>query len=201
MAQWPTSPGPSAINVRSLYPTLISTSQSLKQQARSRGGQRWKIELSYINLVRAKIAPIRAVMLAMRGQFNTCTFAMPAGSLDAAQGTWAGTPKVNGANQIGRTLNAKGFTPSQTGVAKADDFVQFSGDLKVYSVVADANSDGGGLVSLSIEPALMQSPTDNTNIIFGTSVLFTLAAETDLIEFPSRPPFFSDFSVSLVERA
>src|SRR5258708_19411170 len=124
MAQWPTSPGPSAINVRPVYPTLISNSQSLKQQARSRGGQRWKIELSYINLVRAKIAPIRAVMLAMRGQFNTCTFAMPAGSLDAAQGTWAGTPKVNGANQIGRTLNAKAFTPTHTALPNSHDLVQ-----------------------------------------------------------------------------
>jgi hypothetical protein len=188
------------MKISSLYPTLISTNQSLKQQVRTRGGQRWKIELDYLNRTRSQMAPLRAFMLSLRGQFNTCTFAMPAGSLDTSLGSWAGAPKVNGASQLGRSILCKGFTPSQTGVAKADDFVQFASDLKVYVVVADANSDGSGNATLSIEPALMQSPADNSSLVFGTSILFTLASEADLIEFPCRPPFFSDYSTSLIER-
>lgn len=192
------------MKISSVYPTLTSTSQSLKQQVRSRGGQRWKIELAYVNLLRSQLAVLRAFAQTMRGQFNTCSFAMPTGVDDTALGTWVGTPKVNGAGQIGRTLNAKGFTPSQSGVAKADDFLQFSGDAKVYSIVADANSDGSGNAALSIEPALMQSPTDNTNLVFGTSILFTLAADDDLTEYPMRPGsasgIFHDFSISLIER-
>ena len=195
------------MKLSSVYPTLVSTAQSLKQQVRSRGGQRWKLELAYVNLTRAQIAPIRAAVLAMRGQFNTCTFAMPSGILDAAQGTWPGVPKVNGAAQVGRSILTKGFTATQTGVAKADDFLQFAGDLKVYSVIADANSDGGGLATLSIEPALMQSPADSSNLVFGPSVLFTFAADGDLCEFPMRPGAnfsgalgVSDYSVSLIER-
>lgn len=205
MAQWPTSPVPNSIKISSVYPTLVSTAQSLKQQVRSRGGQRWKIELAYVNLLRTQLAVLRAADLALRGQFNVCTLAMITGIYDTAQGTWSGTPKVNGAGQVGRTLNAKGFTPSQSGVAKADDFVQFSTDPKVYSIVADANSDGSGNAALSLEPALMQPPPDNTNIIFGTSVLFTLARDSDLSEFPMRPGsaagVFNDFAISMVERA
>lgn len=207
MAQWPVSPAPNQMKLSSVYPTLVSTSQSLKQQVRSRGGQRWKLELAYVNLTRQQIAPIRAFVLALRGQFNTCTFAMPSAVFDTAQGTWPGTPQVNGASQVGRSILAKGFTATQTGVAKADDFLQFASDLKVYSVVADANSDGGGLATLSIEPALMQSPANSSNLVFGTSVLFTFAADGDLCEFPMRPganvggsSSVSDYSISLIER-
>lgn len=204
MAQWPASPVPNSIKISSIYPTIVSTAQSLKQQVRSRGGQRWKIELAYVNLLRAQLAILRAADLGLRGQFNVCTLAMISGIYDTAQGTWSGTPKVNGANQVGRTLNAKGFAIGQSGVAKADDFVQFSNDPKVYSVIADANSDGSGNAALSLEPALMQSPQDNTNIIFGTSILFTLARDNDLSEFPMRPGsaagVFNDFSISMIER-
>jgi hypothetical protein len=207
MAQWPTSPAPNQIKISSVYPTLVSTAQSLKQQVRSRGAQRWKLELAYVNLTRQQVAPIRAAALALRGQFNTCTFAMPSGVFDAAQGTWPGTPQVNGGSQVGRSVLAKGFTASQSGVAKADDFLQFAGDLKVYSMVADANSDSGGLATLSIEPALMLSPANSSNLVFGPSVLFTLASESDLCEFPMRPganlagaAAVSDYAISLIER-
>lgn len=207
MAQWPTSPAPNQIKIASIYPTLISTSQSLKQQVRSRGGQRWRLELAYVNLTRAQIAPIRAFQLSLRGQFSTCTFAMPAATLDTPQGTWPGAPKVNGASQVGRSIAVKGFTASQTGVAKADDFLQFAGDPKVYSIVADANSDGSGNATLSIEPALMISPADSAVITFGPSVLFTLASEADLAEYPMRPgaaiggaSTLNDYSCSLIER-
>lgn len=207
MAQWPTSPPPNQIKLSSVYPTLVSTSQSLKQQVRSRGGQRWKFEFAYTNLTRQQIAPIRAFVLALRGQFNICTFAMPSSIFDTAQGTWPGVPKVNGANQVGRSILAKGFTATQTGVAIADDFLQFASDPKVYGVVANANSDGSGNATLSIEPALMQSPADSSNLVFGTSVLFTLALDADLCEFPMRPganiggaSAVSDYAVSLIER-
>ena len=199
MSAWPSSPAPNTAKITPFYPTLVSTSQSLKQQVRSRGGQRWKIELGYQNLPRASSEAFEAFVMALRGQYNTCTLVVP-GASDAPQGTWPGSPVLNGANQSGRSILLRGFTAGQTGVAKAGDYVTFAGDLKVYKVVADANSDGSGLATLSIEPALMITSLADGAAVTSTNVAFTVAATADTLDFALSPPAFRAFTASFMER-
>lgn len=193
---WPTTPVANSAAVRSNSPTLISTAQSLKRQVRSRGGQRFAIGLDYTNLRRVDLAPLWAALIALRGQYNTTTIVVP-GYSDTPQGTWSGTPLVKGAGQTGRSVIIDGFTHGQAGVAKAGDFIKFA-DTKVYMITADANANGSGEATVSIEPGLIVSPADNEPVV-SSNVAFTCALTTDTSELPLKPPVLADLSLSFME--
>jgi hypothetical protein len=195
---WPTSPAPNKISVGSLQPTRVSIAQSLKRQVRSTNAQRWTIALSYRYLSRANWAPLLAQVLALKGQFGTTTFVFPASTYDTAQGSWAGgAPQVDGASQVGNTLNIKNLTPSASGIAKAGDFIKFA-DSKVYMVTADANANGAGKAALSIQPKLIVSPADSEAIVY-TSVPFTVMLGADAQSSDAEPPFYSHYDCTLIE--
>lgn len=90
-------------------------------------------------------------------------------------GALGGTPLVNGAGQTGSTLNTKGWTASITGLlAVGDCFTiagvnsvnpitkQSTGQLQCFIVTAAANSDSGGLSSVSIYPSITTSGSTQT---------------------------------------
>ncbi|HET9701764.1 MAG TPA: hypothetical protein VFP70_12655 [Burkholderiales bacterium] len=191
---FPSSPAPRAVRVRSLTPTLVSVAHSLKRQVRSRGTQRWGLALSFPPMTRAQFAPIWAFLVAQRGQYETFTYTLPG---HAAQGTWAGTPLVNGASQTGRSVLCDGFTAGAT--VKAGDFFKFGGHSKIYMVSADGTADGSGNLTLSIEPALMQSPADN-EALTSSSLPWTVALASDNAEYDVSPGLiFGNLEVELVE--
>ena len=178
---------------------MVSVSHSLVRQARSRGGaQRWAIEVSYPpNLSRTELAPLFAFALAQRGQYGIFTFTPPT-LWSTARGVATGTPLVKLASQTGRSVNTKGWTHSVTGILLAGDLIKFNGHSKVYMVTADANSDGSGEASISIEPALMASPADNEAVVVA-NVPFSVAFASDIQEFGLQAPGLHSFKVSFVE--
>lgn len=87
-------------------------------------------------------------------------------------GTAAGTAVVAGAGQSGSEIDLSGFTASQTGVLKAGDIITFagvygvnpvngeqvgygSGNLAQFNVQQDVDSDGAGLATVQIKPAIV----------------------------------------------
>lgn len=195
---FPAAPASSAAALRSISPTLISTAQSLKRQVRSRGGQRWGAKLQWAPMLRASFAPILAFCIAQRGQFGSFQIVLPT-PFDTPQGSWAGgAPQVDGAGQVGRTINLKNFTAGQSKVIKAGDLLKFI-DSKVYMATADADSDGSGKVaSLPIEPALIVSPGNGEAVVY-TSVPFTMMLNGDVIELAAEPPALFTYSLDLFE--
>jgi hypothetical protein len=81
-------------------------------------------------------------------------------------GSAGGSPLVDGANQTGTTITLKAATTGQTPWIRGGDIVKFAGLNLVYDVTADANSDGGGAVSLPISPAVFSggSPADEAAV-------------------------------------
>ena len=73
----PTSPAPNSVQVKSFEPTLVSVTNNLKRQARSRGSQRWLLSVNYPALTRANFAPLYAFSMKQKGQFDTFTFTPP----------------------------------------------------------------------------------------------------------------------------
>lgn len=196
---FPQSPGFSNMKFRSLQPTLVSVSHSLKRQARSRGGaQRWAIEADYPpDLGREELAPVFAFALKQRGQYEVFIL-IPPPLWSTARGIATGTPQVDGASQTGRTVNTKGWTVDVTGILLAGDFLKFDGHDKVYMVTEDADSDSSGNAAIVIEPALMESPANEEGIIV-TSVPFTVSFASDIQEFTLTPPKSHGYKVSFVE--
>lgn len=195
---FPASPVASAVAVRSISPTMVSVGQNMKRQVRSRGGQRWGAKLTWGPMLRSSFAPIWGFCIAQRGQLGAFQIVLPP-PYDTPQGSWAGgAPQVDGAGQVGRTLNLKGFTPSQSKVIKAGDFIKFL-DTKVYVAIADADSDGAGKVAaLPIEPALIISPGNSEAVVY-TSVPFTMMLNGDLVEQTIEPPALFTYALDLLE--
>lgn len=193
---FPTIRETAGVVLRSMQPTRISQAHSLKRQARTRGAQRWGMRISFPPLTRAAFAPYQGFLLSQRGQADTFTISLPGHTVPL--GTWAGTPLVNGAGQTGRAIIMDGFTPSQTGVAKAGDLIKFAGHSKVYMVTADANSNGSGQAILAIEPALIASPADNEAIVT-SNVPFTVALASDSLDTNISPGVFYSLEIDLVE--
>jgi hypothetical protein len=82
-------------------------------------------------------------------------------------GSQAGTILVNGAVSSGNTIVMDGATPSETGIFRKGDTVSFAGvnsvnpidksdtgDLAQFVVLADADSDGAGNVTITVNPAI-----------------------------------------------
>jgi hypothetical protein len=160
----PTSPTAADADVASNAPTLVEKSASGRRSVRQLATQHWQIKISYPPMTRAEFAPINAFINSQRGRFESFDMALPP-PLNDPQGTIAGsTPLINGASQTGRSVITDGWAIS-TLVLKAGDFVQFSGHTKVYQITADITSDGSGNATLSIEPALVESPAENEALV------------------------------------
>lgn len=188
---YPASPAPAEVSVRSISPTIVSAGHSLARQARSLGGQRWAFRLRYPPLRHSAFAPLWAFLVAQRGQFERFQFALPS-KLWPLRGAGGGTPRVSdlagspAPNQIGdRTIYTDGWPASAT-VLKAGDFVKFAGHAKVYIATEDTSSDGAGVATIALEPALIADPADDELVNVG-GVTFQVALASDSPEFSSRP--------------
>lgn len=193
---FPLTPSPSAIKIQSLAPTRVSVAHSLRRSTRTTGAQRWIVTADWEGLTRAQFAPIQALVIAQRGQWDSFSMVLPGHK--QPQGVATGTPLVNGATQSGRTLATRGWSANVTGILKAGDFIGITGQTKVYMVTSDANSDASGNATLVIEPALMATPADGAALVV-RNVPFTLALASDTIEIGVQPPVLYSFSLSLIE--
>jgi hypothetical protein len=113
--------------------------------------------------------------MSLRGTLNVFQMGDPLRS--TPQGTGAGSPEVNGANQVGYTLATKGWTASASGVLLPGDWLQIG--YRLYNNLGIVNADGSGNATLSIWPQLRESPADSTTIVLNnTQGLFRLKANS-----------------------
>jgi len=134
------------------------------QQVYMYQGEWWEAEIQLPPMRGASARAWIATLVSMRGIYGQ----MYLGDWDGRtpNGTASGTPLVKGASQTGNSLITDGWGASVTGIMKAGDYIQLGSGIsqRLHMVVADANSDGSGDCTLSIEPALRVSPADNLAI-------------------------------------
>ena len=194
---FPTSPAPNSVEIQSLEPNLVSVTQNLKRQVRSRGGQRWSLKVSFPPLTRSEFAPIYAFAIAQKGQFETFTFTPPVVSV--SQGDTSESPVVNGALAVGvNTASLDGLTASKSYIIRAGDFFKFSGHSKVYMATADLHSDGSNAGTLTFAPNLQSSVANNETITFA-SVPFVCSFTTDITSFNTDTSNLYALNFELVE--
>lgn len=162
-------------------------------QTLDRGGERWVITLQFRNLSGDNRATMQAFLAKLNGQqhrFNLKNHA------ENQRGNFGGTPLVAGASQTGTTLNIDGCSLTITNWIREGDWFSVNNELKM--AVADANSDGAGLATLTFIPRLRSSPPNNDPITTsaGTGV-FLLMDST--VSWSNRPGGFSDLSFSALE--
>ena len=140
------------------------------QQAVAHSGQRWEVDVTLPAMNRADAEQWVAFLISLRGQLGTFTLGDPVGA--SPRGSAGGTPLVNGASQIGGTLNIDGCTASQTGWLKAGDYIQLgtAGSATLHKVLADVDSNGSGQVAVDIWPYIRTAPSDNATVVVTNTV-------------------------------
>jgi hypothetical protein len=192
---FPTSPKFQSLAVSSFQSTFVSRSISGRRQARQIGGQYWIMRAKFPPMTRAQFAPIHAFVMAQRGRYESFTLTPPV--ISTGLGSPAGTPLVNGADQTGRSVVTDGWNNAIT-IFKADDYIKFANHDKVYTVTADATSSGAGAATISIEPALITSPANDSAITY-SSVPFTVALRRGVQEFATGTTGLFEFEIDFEE--
>lgn len=97
--------------------------------------------------------------------FDVVHHLLPGSGL-APNGVGGGTPLVAGGSQIGTSLVTDGWPVSTTKVVAGGDVIKIAGLTPIYRVRDDANSNGSGVATLTIAPAIPagSSPADNAAI-------------------------------------
>lgn len=163
----PSTPSFKRFALKSSKIAAMTQSQfTAQQKVYEHSGEYWILEGTLAPMKdREKFGPWRAFLTALRG--NVGTFYMGDKLGKTARGIATGTPKVNGANAAGsKTLATKGWTATQTGILKADDYIQVGSGTsqRFHRVLVDANSDGSGLATLDIFPVLREALADDVVI-------------------------------------
>ena len=162
----PTSPAMKTFELTARTVSAESSSQFTgEQQVYEHQGQWFEALVEYPLMQRDRAEPILAALIQLKGKFGTLLLGDP--DAKTPSGSWAGAPVVDGASQTGQTLAIRGFTASQTNVAKAGDYLQVGiGETqRLHKVLKDANSDGSGKATLDIFPRLRESPADGATIV------------------------------------
>jgi hypothetical protein len=148
-------------------------------------------------MTRTEFAPINAFILKQRSQMESFTFVPP--TVYNSLGVASGVISVNGAISAGVTSVAiDGMANSTSGVFKAGDYFRFTGQNKVYMVMADVSSNGSGAGTLTFEPPLRTAVSDNVVLIY-SNVDFTVGLTGDVQEFNISTENYFQYEVDLIE--
>ena len=194
---FPSSPVPRDVAISSNQNTIVTTTASGRRQSRQIDGQRFRLRLRFPVMTRTEFAPINAFIMKQRSQMESFQYVPP--TIDDALGVASGVISVNGAISAGVTSVAiDGMANSTSGVFKAGDYFRFTGQTKVYMVMADVSSNGSGQGTLTFEPPLRANVSDNAVLIY-SSVDFTVGLTGDIQEFNISTENYFQYEIDLIE--
>jgi len=194
---FPSSPTPSSVSISSNQNTIVTTTASGRRQARQIDAQKFKLRVTFPIMTRTEFAPINAFILKQRSQMESFTFVPP--TVYNSLGVASGVISVNGAISAGVTSVAiDGMANSTSGVFKAGDYFRFTGQNKVYMVMADVSSNGSGAGTLTFEPPLRTNVADNAVLIY-SNVDFTVGLTGDVQEFNISTENYFQYEIDLIE--
>ena len=162
-------------------------------QTSSRKGSLWRASLQFSNLKGDDRQEMQAFLVKLKGQQHRFTLHDHSYTRRGAGG---GTLLIKGASQSGTTLACDGATASVNNYLRAGDYISFNNEL--HMVVADANSDASGNVTLSIAPPIRKTPSDNAVVDYSAPVsgVFMLAGPAS---WDTQVDITSSFNIEAVE--
>ena len=162
-------------------------------QTSSRKGSLWKASLQFSNLKGDDRQEMQAFLVKLNGQQHRFTLHDHSYTRRGAGG---GTLSISGGSQSGTSLVCDGATASVNNYLRSGDYISFNNEL--HMVVADANSDGSGNVTLSIAPPIRKTPANDTVVDYLTPVsgVFMLAGPAS---WDTQPGIISSFTIEAVE--
>jgi hypothetical protein len=195
-------PGPASVEfgVRSVVATTESPF-TLGQEVQEFPGQAWMARVVVGPVTgNAGIAPWRAFFAGLNGKAGTFLLGDPIGI--APRGVATGTPQVDGTQSAGaKTLATKGWTNSTANILRAGDFIQIGSGAttRLHMVTVDASSNGSGLATLDIWPALRREGIANNATISLSNCRGTFRLAQNVNLWRLEAPFKGSFSFEAME--
>jgi hypothetical protein len=179
--QMPATPGWSKINFTANNVVGVSRSPfTLQQQVYTWPGEGWSVSIAMPPMNQPTAEAWMTFLTALRGTSGTFWIGDVAHA--TPRGIATGTPVVSGAQSaMSNTLATRGWTASTTGIFLAGDFVQVGtgAQQRMYKVLTNANSDGGGNATFDIFPILREGVSDDQPItLLNTAGTFRLEKDT-----------------------
>lgn len=171
------------VNVRFGGAAAVAVARSpftFSEQAQVWPGQIWYAEIDLPRMKRPAAEAWCCFKMALNGREGTFLMAPPLAGLP--RGTPAGTPVVDGASQMGRTLATKGWTPNVANVLLAGDYLQLGtgSGTHLHKVLADVSADSSGEATLDLWPALRASPANEAAIVVSAPKGLWRMADNDM---------------------
>jgi len=162
-------------------------------------GARWRCTMYYENLLAEDAAKLRSFLVQLRGQSGR--FLCPCWAGLSPRGVGGGSPLVSGAAQTGTSLTVNGAGANKTAWLKDGDFISFGTIPELHMVKADANTNGSGVATLSIEPPIRVSPNNGAQITIVRPVAHMMLTESDIAwtSVPGSNGPLADVVISAVE--
>lgn len=139
-------------------------SHNLIQWVRTNGSHRWVVNLKYIPMKPLQHASLMGAILALRGNVNPVFFLLPAYSRQGVITTQL--VQVDGADQLGTSINVKGLPISTNSCFAPMDLVRFSNSQKVYAITEAVNSNAAGKGTLKLSSTLVVPSTNNEIVCY-----------------------------------
>ena len=177
-------------NTQTFVSPLSRTSQTLELP-----GSHWTTTLRFNRLTEDDQRTMMAFLVRLRGEAGR--FYLYDHSLPTPRGIATGTPLVDGASQIGNTLNTKDWTVGQTGIMKAGDWFTVNNELKMMT--EDVNSDGSGLATLTFEPPLRASPAADAPLTIGQAPAIMRLKDDGQTRWSQTPGTLASFTITTIE--
>lgn len=200
----PTTPGFQTLNIKSNTFTSITAPITGRAVRKTQGVQLWSFTASYPADKRSVYAPLMAFIVKQQGQFETFTAKLPEysdtnGALDKTTQTML-VNNVSG-YAAGTKAIAVDVSPTggvTTGALKAGDYIGFAFHNKVYMLTADCDLNGSGQGTLTFEPGLVASVTNDETVVYG-DVQFTCRLAGDVQEFTAGNGDTVRYELDIVE--
>tara|TARA_B100000700_G_scaffold321048_1_gene419507 strand:+ start:4865 stop:5479 length:615 start_codon:yes stop_codon:yes gene_type:complete len=137
---------------------------------------KWGIDLTTPKLKYSDVMGLFSFVCSLDGQYGQCLFANPYPQIGT--GTDLARLREN-ALQGSKSIALYNLPSAKVGILEPGDFVQFSSHSKVYMVTQTLSSNGAGQGTVHITPPLRNALAQNTALIAGANVNFTMQLTSD----------------------
>jgi hypothetical protein len=158
---FPSSPGFSAAGFKMNAPSKKTTTQSGRITRIATATTIWTGTLVFPTMDILEFRPIQAFIALTQGALNEFDIVIPNVSLSTSPNRDVAVCTVDGAHSLGDTTIQIDTNIYSDNVMKAGDVVRFAGHTKVYMATTDINTDGSGNATLNIQPALIETLSNN----------------------------------------
>ncbi len=180
---------------------VFASPNSRATQTTQLGGPIWRCQVTWPVLNDARRRMLAAFLSQLEGPAGRFYFG-PYNVGLFRQGSAAGAPVVDGADQTGRELATAGWTPDAERVLAQGDYIAWdapNGRRALHMVPADVDAAADGTATVPLSPPIRWSPAAGAPLIVDAPTCIMRLVDDEQGRMPLRRPLLARAALDLVE--